>query len=50
MGKTYLLDSNVIIGYLGNKLPLGGMVFVSDIVNKILLNVPLFSRCSLVGF
>jgi predicted nucleic acid-binding protein len=34
MGTQYLLDSNVIIGYLDNKLPLAGMAFVSDIVDK----------------
>ena len=31
MGLKYLLDSNVIIGFLANKLPAAGMKFVSDI-------------------
>ena len=35
MGTQYLLDSNVIIGYLDNKLPAQGMTFVSDIVDDI---------------
>ena len=33
MGLKYLLDSNVIIGFLANKLPAAGMKFVSDIVD-----------------
>jgi predicted nucleic acid-binding protein len=35
MGAKYLLDSNVIIGYLDNKLPPQGMIFISGIVDKI---------------
>ena len=35
MGKKYLLDSNVIIGYLDNKLPIEGMEFVSNIVDDV---------------
>jgi len=34
MGLKYLLDSNVIIGFLANKLPAAGMKFVSDIVDQ----------------
>jgi predicted nucleic acid-binding protein len=33
VGKKYLLDSNVIIDYLNNKLPKSGMNFVSEIVD-----------------
>ena len=33
MGLKYLLDSNVIIGFLANKLPAAGMRFVADIVD-----------------
>jgi predicted nucleic acid-binding protein len=32
---THLLDSNVIIGYLGNKLPPAGMEFISAVVDDI---------------
>jgi predicted nucleic acid-binding protein len=35
MGTAYLLDSNVVIGYLDNKLPPSGMDFVSAIVDDI---------------
>jgi len=34
MGTEYLMDSNVIIDYLDNKLPVAGMNFVSEIVDK----------------
>lgn len=36
MGKGYLIDSNVVIGYLDNKLPIHGM----ETMNKIIDNVP----------
>jgi hypothetical protein len=35
MGAGYLLDSNVIIGYLDNKISASGMTFVSEVVDKI---------------
>ena len=35
MGTKYLMDSNVIIDYLDNKLPGAGMSFVSEVVDKI---------------
>ena len=34
MEPGYLLDSNVIIGYLAGKIPVHGMELVSSIVNK----------------
>ena len=34
MGTKYLMDSNVIIDYLDNKLPSAGMSFVSEVVDK----------------
>jgi len=36
MGKGYLIDSNVVIGYLGNKLPNSGM----DMMNAIIDDIP----------
>jgi predicted nucleic acid-binding protein len=33
MGKKYLIDSNVIIDYLDNKLPKTGMDFMSKVIN-----------------
>ena len=35
MAKGYLIDSNVIIGYLDNKLPNYGMKLMHSIVDKI---------------
>ena len=34
MDKGYLLDSNVIIGYLAGKIPVPGMKAISEIVDK----------------
>jgi hypothetical protein len=31
----YLIDSNAVIDYLGNKLPLRGMDFMNDVVDAI---------------
>ncbi len=39
MGKGYLIDSNVIIGYLDNKLPIRGM----ELLNPIIDNIPRIS-------
>lgn len=33
MGQEYLIDSNILIGYLDNKLPESGMVFMNKVVN-----------------
>ena len=33
MGKGYLIDSNVIIGYLDNKIPSPGMELINTIVD-----------------
>ena len=33
MGKGYLIDTNVIIGYLDNKLPTHGMVLMNGIID-----------------
>jgi predicted nucleic acid-binding protein len=35
MGKKYLLDSNVIIGYLAAKISQDGMKIISEIVDQI---------------
>jgi predicted nucleic acid-binding protein len=36
VGKGYLIDTNVVIGYLDNKLPIPGMA----VMNKIIDNIP----------
>ena len=35
MGQEYLIDSNILIGYLDNKLPENGMLFMHNIINNI---------------
>jgi predicted nucleic acid-binding protein len=35
MGQGYLLDSNVIIGYLAGKIPASGMEVVSKVIDKV---------------
>jgi predicted nucleic acid-binding protein len=35
MGTGYLLDSNVVIGYLAGEIPAPGMAAVSDIVDAV---------------
>jgi predicted nucleic acid-binding protein len=35
MGQEYLIDSNILIGYLDDKLPENGMLFMHDIINNI---------------
>ena len=35
MGQKYLIDSNIVIGYLDNKLPESGMLFMHEIINSI---------------
>jgi predicted nucleic acid-binding protein len=49
MGKKYLLDSNVIIGYLDNKLPLDTMLFVSNIVDNI-PNISVISQIEVLRY
>ncbi|MCL2184453.1 MAG: type II toxin-antitoxin system VapC family toxin [Treponema sp.] len=49
MGKKYLLDSNVIIGYLAGKLPQDGMKIVSEMVDQI-PNISVISQIEILRF
>jgi len=49
MGKKYLLDSNVIIGYLAGKLPQKGMKIISEIVDQI-PNISVISQIEVLRF
>jgi len=49
MGSQYLLDSNVIIGYLRGKLPDSGMKAVSAIVDQI-PNISVISQIEILRF
>ena len=35
MGQEYLIDSNILIGYLDNKLPKNGTLFMHTVINNI---------------
>ena len=49
MGTKYLMDSNVIIDFLDNKLPIAGMSFVSEIVDKI-PNISVISQIEVLRY
>jgi len=49
MGTQYLLDSNIIIGFLDNRLPYKGMMFVSDVVNAV-PNVSVISKIEVLRY
>ena len=49
MGRTYLIDSNTIIDFISNKLPLKGMNFVENVVNMI-PNLSIISKMEVLGF
>jgi predicted nucleic acid-binding protein len=49
MGTGYLLDSNVIIGFLAGKIPAPGMARVSGIVDDI-LHISVISQIEVLRF
>jgi len=49
MGTQYLLDSNVIIGFLDNRLPNNGMIFVSEVVDS-MLNISVISKIEVLRY
>jgi hypothetical protein len=49
MGQEYLLDSNVIIGYLAGKIPASGMKFLSEIIDKV-PNISVISQIEVMRF
>jgi hypothetical protein len=49
VGKGYLIDSNVVIGYLDNKIPEKGMAFLNTIVDDI-PNVSLITKIEVLRF
>jgi hypothetical protein len=49
MGKGYLIDSNVIIGYLDNKIPEQGMNFMNKVVDDV-PNISVISKISSSSF
>jgi len=49
MGQEYLLDSNVIIGYLAGRIPSSGMDIVSEIVSN-RPNISVISQIEVLRF
>jgi len=49
MGKKYILDSDVIIGYLAGKIPQNGMKIISEIVDQI-PNISVISQIEVLRF
>jgi predicted nucleic acid-binding protein len=49
MEQEYLLDSNVIIGYLAGKIPASGMKILSEIIDKV-PNISVISQIEVMRF
>ena len=49
MGTQYLLDSNIVIDFLDNRLPEKGMMFVSKIVN-VVPNISVISKIEVLRY
>jgi predicted nucleic acid-binding protein len=45
----YLIDTNVVIDYLGNKLPASGMVFMNTLMDSI-PNISVVTKIEVLGF
>ena len=49
MGERYLVDSNVIIGYLDNKIHANGMAFVNTLVDEV-PNISVITKIELLRY
>ncbi|MBN8685313.1 MAG: type II toxin-antitoxin system VapC family toxin [Chitinophagales bacterium] len=49
MGTEYLMDSNAIIDFLGDRLTEGGKAFMNEVVNQI-PKVSVISKIEVLGF
>lgn len=49
MGKGYLIDSNIIIGYLNDSLPKEGMSFMHPIIDDV-PNISVISKIEVLRF
>jgi predicted nucleic acid-binding protein len=45
----YLIDTNAVIDYLGNKLPVSGMVFMNTVIDAV-PNVSVVTKIEVLGF
>lgn len=49
MGKRYLIDTNVIIGYLDNQIPQQGMKFLNELIDDE-INISVINKIELLRF
>jgi predicted nucleic acid-binding protein len=49
VGKRYLIDSNVVIGYLDNKIPEKGMAFLHTLVDEV-PNISVITKIEVLRF
>ncbi len=49
MGKEYLIDSNVVIGYLDNKLPQHGMSILDAVIDQV-PNLSIITKIEVLRF
>ena len=49
MGKKYLLDTNVVLDFMGRKLPEKSKKFVAEVVDK-QINISAINKIELLGF
>ena len=49
MGQKYLIDTNVILDFVGNKLPAKSKVFLSAIIDE-QINISAINKMELLGF
>lgn len=49
MGKGYLIDTNVVIGYLDNQLPHSAMSFLHEVVDEA-SNISVISKIEILRF
>ena len=47
--EQYLMDTNIVIDYLGNKLPTSGMEFINDVVDTA-PTVSVITKIEVLGF
>ncbi|MDZ7899898.1 MAG: type II toxin-antitoxin system VapC family toxin [Arcicella sp.] len=49
MGKKYLIDTNIIIDFLENRLPLNAKLFVAEVIDDE-PNISIINKIELLGF
>ncbi len=47
--QNYIIDTNAIIDYLGNKIPYNGMQFMNTVINAV-PNISVITKIEVLGF